>query len=170
MSTMTTQKQEHSLSACYFGDNSDWLIACAVNRDSDALGRSNFRCFERALKALPEVKEWPGEWQPVTVERSSHWACGWVDYLIIDPACASAVKLAEELRERLEDYPVLDEDDYSNEEHTEASEIWRSCYNVAERLEYIRKRRSQFEFYDWREMLSCVRGRFFGGYPSELLH
>jgi hypothetical protein len=168
--TMTTQRQEHSFSACYFGDNPDWLITCAMNRDSDALGRSDFRCFERALKALPEVKEWAGEFTPVTVERSSHWAVGWVDYLIIDPACTAAVALAEQMRERLEDYPVLDEDDFSELEQEEAAEVWANCYRERERIDYIRKHRSQFEFADWLDMLSCVRGRYFAGYASELLH
>lgn len=170
MSTLTTQKQEHSFSACYFGDNPDWLIACAMNRDSDALGRSNFRCFEQALKTLPEVKEWSGEYTPVTVERSNHWACGWVDYLIVNPECKSAVALAEQLRESLEDYPVLDEEHFSQVESDEANEVWANCYDVAERLEYIRKHRSQFEFHDYRDMVACVRGHYFSGYACELLH
>lgn len=168
--TMATLKQEHSRNAFYYGDNPDWLIAYSVNRDSDALQRSNFRCFAKDLKALPEVKEWQGEWCPVRIERSSHWACGWVDYLVIDPACTSAVARAEELRAALEDYPVLNEHDFSQEENDEANEVWRNCYDYKERIEYIRGHRSQFEFQDWQDMLHCVRGSYFAGYASELLH
>jgi hypothetical protein len=38
-----------------------------------------------------------------------------------------------------------------------------------ERIAYIRKHRSEFEFADLRDMLSCVRGNYFAGYASELI-
>lgn len=169
-SNMTTLSKEHSSSAAYWGENGHWLIACAMTRDSDALGRSNFRCFAASLKALPEVKEWQGEFSPVTIERSSHWACGWVDYLVIDPECGAAVALADELRGKLEDYPMLDESDWSEEESKEADETWRNCYNERERVAYMREHRSQFEFHSFSDLLSCIRGKYFAGYASELIH
>jgi hypothetical protein len=168
--TMTTMRREHSRDAAYWGDAGDWLIAYAMHRDSDALARSNFRCFKQALDALPEVKEWQGEFTPVQIERSSHWAVGWVDYIVVDPACKATVELAEQLREKLENYPVLDDDDFSREESDEAHEIWQNCYDAQERIDYIRKHHSQFEFRGFADLLGCVRGKYFTGYASELIH
>lgn len=50
-----------------------------------------------------------------------------------------------------------------------AQEVWRTCYSDAERIDYIREHRSQFEFRSFADMLGCVRGRYFAGYASELL-
>lgn len=49
----------------------------------------------------------------------------------------------------------------------------RNCTSrltLRERVEYIRKHRSQFEFRDFADMLGCVRGKYFAGYASELIH
>lgn len=168
--TLPTQGEAHSRDAVYWGDHRDWVIADTKHRDSDALGRSNFRTMKAALESLDEVKNWKGEEAPVQEEESSHWAVGWVLRLIVDPACEAAVKRAQELNEALEDYPVLDETDFSSEEQEEADQTWKNCYNSSERIEYIRKHRSQFEFRDFADLLSCVRGNYFTGYASELLH
>ena len=156
-------------SSAYFGENGDWLIAAAVHRDSGTIDRSNFTCFEQALKALPEFAAWEGEFQPVTVERFNHWAVGWVDYLIVDPAFVAGVKMAESIREGLEDYPVLSDEHLSELESAEANQVWRDCYQPEERVKYVREHRSQFEFHDFRDMLGCLRGKYFAGYASELL-
>lgn len=169
MKTLLQNSNEVGSSA-YWGDRGDWLIAAAVHRDSDCLDRSNFEVFQKALEKLPEVKSWDGEFAPVAIERFSHWAVGWIDYLVIDPACKAAVECAEELRQRLEDYPVLDEKHYCLMENLEADEIWQNCYNERERVKYIREHRSQFEFHDFLDMLNCVRGKYFAGYASELIH
>jgi hypothetical protein len=63
----------------------------------------------------------------------------------------------------------LDESDFSEVEQEEANETWRNCYDVSERVKYIREHRSQFEFHDLGDMLGCVRGNYFAGYASELL-
>ncbi len=156
-------------SSAYFGERGEWLIAFAVHRDSDTITRSNFRCAEKALRALLTVKEWQGEFTPIQIERFNHWAVGWVDYLIVDPACTEAVQTAEEMRASVEDYPLLNEEDHSALEQEEADEMWRNCYRPHERAEYIRKHRSQFEFRDFRDLLGCVRGNYFAGYASELI-
>ncbi len=91
-------------SSAYWGEKSDWLIAATITRDSDCLGESNWAVFQKALNALPAVKDWPEDESPVQIERFSHWACGWIDYLIINPACKEAVALANELREQLDGY------------------------------------------------------------------
>ena len=59
----------------------------------------------------------------------------------------------------LEDYPVLDESDFSEREYEEANSVWESCYNVKERIEYVRENRCQFEFNGFADMLACIRGK-----------
>lgn len=107
--------QEHSLDAAYFGDRAEWVIAYAQHRDSDTITRSNWAVFLAALG---------GESDTVAIERSTHWAVGWIDYLIIDPSDTERVGLAERLREKLEDYPVLDEMEWSNLEWDEYLDAW----------------------------------------------
>lgn len=114
--SMTTLRDEHSRDAVYFGDRPDWLIAYAQHRDSDTITRTNWAAFIDALG---------GESDTVAIERSSHWAVGWVEYLVINPDDTEKVKIAEELRERIETYPVLDEFALSALEHEEYQDSWR---------------------------------------------
>lgn len=156
-------------SSVYHGDRGHWFIASAMHRDSDILTRSNFACIERALRTLPAVKNWTGDEAPVQIERFSHWAVGWCDYLLVNPDCAAAVELGNKIEEDLENYPVFDEDHWSDLEMEEANDVWRDCYSVKERVAYVRKRRRQFEFHDFAEMIAVIRGQYFIGYASELL-
>jgi hypothetical protein len=134
------------------------------SRDSDCLERSNFRV---ALAALG------GESDCVTVARESHWAVGWVEWVAIEadgtPESDEALAIADKLQERVSNYPVLNEEDFSTLERDEADEIWANCYNVKERVRYIRAHASQFEFHDYADLLNCVRGKYFAGYASELI-
>jgi hypothetical protein len=109
-----------------------------------------------------------GESADYETHRVKHWARGWYEILIVRPGSAAAEKAAE-LAERLECYPILDEDDYSERERAEADEIWQMLYSPAERVEYIREHRNQFEFDSFTDLLKCVRGHYFGGYASEIV-
>ena len=134
------------------------------SRDSDALERSNFRI---ALAALG------GESDCVSVVRESHFLVGWVEWIAIEADGSAdsnrALQIADGLQERVNNYPVLNEEDFSELEHDEANDVWRDCYNAKERVRYIREHRSQFEFHDYSDLIACVRGRFFAGYASELI-
>ncbi len=130
------------------------------SRDSDALERSNFVCMLRALG---------GESDTVQVIREHHWAVGWVEWIAIHEDDNPALKIADEIKGALSDYPVINEDHWSETEMEEANEVWTNCYNVKERIAYIRKHSSQFEFHNFADMLGCVRGQYFAGYASELL-
>lgn len=138
-----------------------WLVVLGRNRDSDDLANSNFEC---ALEQLGG--EEPGK---VEVFNFGHWACGWIEYLCVHESARDQVTKGEEIQNLLTEYPILDEEDFSRREQEHADQIWRECYSPQERLAYIRENRSQFEFSGWTDLLSCVRGRFFCGYPSELL-
>ncbi len=150
----------------YSGETwSGYYVFLGRNRDSDALTNSN---FETALAAVQAVAM-DGEEETVIPVRESHWAVGWVEWIAIHQDDTAALAAAEAIMERLSDYPVLDENDWSERETEEAGEVWRNCYNEKERVQYIREHRSQFEFSDMSDLLGCVRGKYFAGYASELI-
>lgn len=146
----------------FIGDDSDyqdWFGILGQSRDSDVLERSN---FEVGLEMLG------GESDTVRVERYGHWAVGWIEEIYVKPN-SKAHKIAKEIETKLAEYPILDENRYSEMEIDEANEVWQNCYNDKERLEYIREHRSEFDFTDIADIRSCIRGEYFGGYTSELL-
>src|SRR5262245_45003542 len=130
------------------------------HRDSNALDRSNFRAMLQALG---------GESDTVIVVREGHWAVGWVEWIAIHESDVEALREADKQMSRLENYPILDEEDFSNEEMEEANEIWKNCYRPGERVEYIREHRSQFEFHSFTDLRAVVRGEYFNGYANELI-
>ena len=130
------------------------------SRDSDCLEQSN---FATALAALG------GESDTVIVVREGHWAIEWIEWIAIHQDNAAAIAIAETLNAERDDYPALDEQDWSEREHDEANYIWKDCFDQSERVKYIRENRDQFTFHDWPTMRKCVRGDYFYGYASELL-
>lgn len=101
------------------------------HRDSDLLAQSNAKVIRDTL----------GDYDDTTVQwqHFSHWAVGWID--------AVAIKIRDEageftaafidmynLLERLDDYPVLDEDDYSQRQWKEAGDYWRKYCDHADRV------------------------------------
>jgi len=142
-------------------DQQAWLVAPVIRtRDSDPLEESN---FQTALRELGDESD------TVEVHRFGHWGPGWYEIIIIDPLDVERVAIAEKLKEGLEIYPILDEDDHSEREHEAAHETWKHCYSPEERVKYIRRHRSQFDFYSLTDVLGCVRGHYFRGCASELL-
>lgn len=159
-------------SSAYWGDKPDWLVVAFTHRDADCLARSNYRCFIRALggKGTEGLKGSQEINDNVAIEEATHWAVGWVQYLIIKPEAKELVAVADKILEGLEDYPLINEQDFSELEMQEANEVWANCYRPKERIEYIRKHPSQFEFRDYQDLIGCVRGKYFAGYASELLN
>lgn len=131
------------------------------SRDSDDLEVSNFAAM---------LKDLGGETSTVIVVRENHWAVGWVEWIAIHQSDEKALKIADENMAKLEDYPVLDEDDWSAREDESANRIWTECYSVKDRVKYIREHESQFEFNSWADMRGCVAGKYFSGYASELIN
>ncbi|MBK7864345.1 MAG: hypothetical protein IPJ65_38245 [Archangiaceae bacterium] len=109
-----------------------WLVApCGQNRDSVALTRSNFTVQNEALRKGAEINE------DFEIVRERHWAVGWIEWVAIRPG-TPAEKIALELAQSLEGYPVLDEDHWCNLEHDEADAYWNSM-SVSNRLEVLRR-------------------------------
>jgi len=137
----------------------DWLVVLGRNRDSGCLTNSN---WEVALERLG------GESDNVQIFNFGHWACGWIEYLCVKEG-TEAEKMGYVIEAKLDNYPILDEMVFGEMEQAEASYIWNDCYNVKERINYIREHRNQFEFHDFADLLGCVRGKYFAGYANELL-
>ena len=147
----------------YFGEvwPDYYTSGCDQSRDSNCLERSN---FEAMLAALG------GESETVIVVRESHWAVGWFEWIAIHESDDKALRTADEIAAALKDYPVIDENLLSENEQKEADQVWRECYNVRERIAYVRKYQSQFEFHDYADLIGCIRGKYFAGYASELIY
>jgi hypothetical protein len=64
------------------------------------------------MDRIPESED--GE--SVVVVRENHWAVGWVEWLAILPTATAAVEEASKIVSELENYPILDEDRWSEEE------------------------------------------------------
>jgi len=124
----------------------EYYNAGGRHRDSDCLTESNFYATLRAVG---------GESETVRIVRESHWAVGWIEWLAIHESDAAALRAADECAERLESYPVLDDDDFSRREDEECAQIWESCYRPRDRAEYLRGHGHTGEF---RELLAAVRG------------
>lgn len=147
---------------CYMGETyENYFVGLGQNRDSDALERSN---FQSALKRLG------GESETIFIVRAGHWAVGWIEWIAIHKSDESAQKTQYDIEGALANYPVLNEDHFSELETEEANEVWSNCYDESERVKYIRENSSQFEFHDYSDMRACIRGEHFNGYASELIH
>lgn len=85
-----------------------WFCLLTQTRDSDCLTRSNFIC---ALDLLG------GEGDNVKVFRFGHWACGWWEALAISKSDEKAFRIANEIERKIEAYPVLNDDHFSEKEH-----------------------------------------------------
>ena len=143
----------------FIGDDSDyrdWYGVIGQSRDADALERAN---FATALKQLG------GEGADVRVESFGHWAVGWVEEIYVRPGSA-AENVARAIHQQLENYPALDDDDYSREEAEEALEYWQSL-RPADRVEFMR----HHDYYarSVADVLRQARGNEFTGNASELL-
>lgn len=108
----------------YFGATWEgWYVVLGHNRDSDLLTESNWSQFRDRL--LPLQEELPNdEGQSVRVIRENHWAVGWVEWLGVHQSNTEALALAESLREKLESYPVLNEEHWSALEEKAYDESW----------------------------------------------
>lgn len=148
-------------------DDEKWCLVYWSNRDSNCLERSNAKIIEDTLESYESNGT-------VRLERHNHWAVGYVDGASIrvygdQGEITEAFRAYFDLVKRIESYPVLDETLFYEMEQTEAEETWSNCFNEAERVEYIRAHRDQFDFRNFADLRSVVRGDYFNGYAAELI-
>lgn len=114
---------------------SDDYVIVNRHRDSGHLSESNFECISDHLK-----QKFPDLWSDkIYIFRAGHWACGWIEYLIIEHDSPTAVlEECEEILESLADYPVFNEDNFSEREWNAAQEYWKSL-SIKERIELCKQ-------------------------------
>jgi hypothetical protein len=90
-----------------------WAITFSKSRDSGILEQANYDAIKGDLE-----KRFPKD---VSDERFSHFAVGWLDQLLVrmldkNGKVTKAGIAALEWKDRLESYPVADDEDYSRRE------------------------------------------------------
>ncbi len=105
------------------GDTSNrdlWLLVPVFQtRDSGPLDKSN---FANALELLG------GESDTVEVHRFGHWGPEWYEIIIVKPGSPQEA-IGEDIERSLADYPVLNDEDFSNREYEDFTESWRNWAN-----------------------------------------
>jgi hypothetical protein len=97
-------------------DNPDnYAIVYTSNRDSGLLTQSN-------AMAIKSILQWFIGHNLILEEYHNHWACGYVEgYAILvytkTGKITKAFKMWYDIKCQLDDYPVLNEDDYSQREY-----------------------------------------------------
>jgi len=108
----------------YMGEDYDeYYVLEGHTRDSGVLDESN---FYSALRMMG------GESDTVIVVRFSHWGVGWVEAILIHESDVESVKKGNAISEALENYPILNEDDYTermDEEVERLKEIVMADYD-----------------------------------------
>jgi hypothetical protein len=116
-------------------DQQDWqVVPVSRTRDSGVLDNCN---FETALKLLG------GESDDCEVHRFGHWGPGWFEIVIVRPG-SEASRVAEDLERSLSDYPLLDEEAYSEACEEAYSADWESYAGN----DFARALRKEFGLYD----------------------
>jgi len=103
----------------------EYYVMYSVTRDSDILTRSNWECI---------LDDLGGESETVIVQRSSHFLCGWVDLLLIHESDQEAIDKGDDSLKALEEYPVLNDEHFSQLEFEENTEIWQTCLDLKEKI------------------------------------
>lgn len=146
----------------------DWCIVYGRHRDSGLLDQSNAAAIEETLEPFTA-----GADPDVVPEHHHHWLCGWVDGFSIRVFKRGRITRAfaayHELAERLADYPVLDEQDYSAREYEDTiSNLTDAAWKL--KREYDLPENWESAAYDWFCENDCgaiESSDDRGGYPSE---
>mgnify|MGYP005846331801 CR=1 FL=1 len=104
----------------------DYYVFLGRHRESEILTNVN---YELGLKAIG------GPSDTVHEVRESHWAVGWVEWIAIHESDTQALEKADEIVAALADYPVLDEEAYSQRQWDEMHRYWIRI-QLAERISW----------------------------------
>ena len=146
----------------------DWFVTYTHHRDSGLLDQSNAAAIEDTLEPFTE-----GDEPDVIAEHHHHWAVGWTDGFSIrvhrDSQITEAFRAYHELAQRLDNYPVLDEEDYSRRQYEAALDNFA---DAAWRLkdQYDLPLGWESDVYDWFSEHDCAAIEDTddkGGYPTE---
>jgi hypothetical protein len=118
-------------------DADQWAILYTSDRDSGLLAQSNHAEITKLLAPFTE-----GDDPDVVAESHSHWAVGHIDGFSIrvfgkDGGNTEAFEEFCRIKAKLDDYPILNESDYSEREyeatlHNYRSEMWATKKELPE--------------------------------------
>ena len=98
----------------YFGEDlSQWYILVARTRDSYLLENSNFESIkayliDKGFEICGDVEET----NTILLASFNHWACGWIESIMIHESNDKALIISDDIKAKLNDYPIFDEDHY----------------------------------------------------------
>lgn len=152
----------------YFGS------VCGRSRDSDALERSNFQAMLKALgfdgeDTPDDCPTIPGSDDEPTrlIVRENHWAVGWVEWIAIHESDEAGLKIADAIIEAKNDYPIIDEELFSEIEDEDCNETWVNCFDPKERFTYLREHGVTIDSDNRPDVAKAVAGEW--GYAANLL-
>ncbi len=146
----------------------DWAIIYTHHRDSGLLDQSNAEAIAEAMTPFSN-----GDDPDVLFESHHHWAVGHIDGFSLrvfkGGKITDAFRTYHELSRRLADYPILDEQDYSDREYEATLEnITDAAWRVGR--DYDLPDGWESEVYSWlsdHEQGEIENTDDQGGYPSE---
>lgn len=122
MDDMVKQALTRPSDFAYFGDNDEMFVTWgffgpSIHRDSDNIDKSN---YEVVLEELE--KRFPNDYEII---HSSHWAVGWASQIAIrvldkNDEPTEVYEYMLDVFNSLQEYPILDEWDHSEKEHSDA--------------------------------------------------
>jgi hypothetical protein len=113
--------------ANFIGYKPKGYVIYSRNRDSSILENTN---FDGILADLG------GESDTVEVVRHRHWACGWIEYIVVSQESpAELLDQCVAIVQALDAYPIFNEDRYG-EAQTEAIDRYWSELSIRERVTY----------------------------------
>lgn len=103
-------------------DRTAWRVLPVMRtRDSGPLDRSNFRVM------LADLSRLDPDGAHHETHRFGHWGPGWFEIILVSPDAPESVRAAVgRAVYRLEDYPILSDDDWSALEYETAAATWAS--------------------------------------------
>lgn len=134
------EKWQRPSSYAGFSPTTDYLIL-SRHRDSPLIDRVNWDVAGEQLGAEPmdhgSSQDIPDDRPNVYHWRAGHCLVGWVEYMMVrGDAPQDTLDKAGEIVCSLADYPVLDEDRFSDTEYSAVCDYWERC-SVRERVDYL---------------------------------
>ncbi|EMI54177.1 hypothetical protein [Rhodopirellula sallentina] len=152
-------------------DSDQWAIIYTHHRESGLLERSNAGVIGKAMMPFTEKDD---DDPDVVMETHSHFAVGWIAGFSIrcldeEGIVTEAFKRYAELHVAMDQYSILDEEDYSNREYEATVE---NIVDAAKSLndEYELSDDWQYQVYSWLSDNECGELEStsdHGGCPSE---
>lgn len=137
---LAAQRQGSFPDPDYHPDMVDWIAGpVGHHRDSDLIAESNWHTALARIRAAGEEGE---DWVYI---RFGHFGVGWVEEMGTRPG-TNCAEVAEEIRNSLADYPVLNADDLAERESERVQQNWHEiCYEVKRDL----KKYCRAEWTEW---------------------